>query len=157
MPKKTSAKATAKAGQPRELPSLTPVERFALDLLVDLSAVLPYQGSSDAVRIDVQFADLDAPFVFFGDRFHRRCQRTTWRAPRRPEINQDGRVRLYDFVFKVGVCDFDCIGAHDASMREECKNLNLAERGTNVNCVWRDYATTSSLEPGSSSSFPSGV
>lgn len=34
-------------------PSLTPAERFALDLLVDLSAVLPYPGSTDVVRVDV--------------------------------------------------------------------------------------------------------
>ncbi len=34
-------------------PSLTPAERFALDLLVDLSAVLPYPGSNEVVRVDV--------------------------------------------------------------------------------------------------------
>jgi peptidoglycan/xylan/chitin deacetylase (PgdA/CDA1 family) len=34
-------------------PSLTPAERFALDLLVDLSAVLPYAGSTEVVRVDV--------------------------------------------------------------------------------------------------------
>jgi len=37
-------------------PSLTPAERFALDLLVDLSAVLPYPGSTDVVRVDVSDA-----------------------------------------------------------------------------------------------------
>lgn len=34
-------------------PSLRPSERFALDLLVDLSAVLPYPGSEEVVRIEV--------------------------------------------------------------------------------------------------------
>ncbi|MEO8334217.1 MAG: hypothetical protein ABI664_04555 [bacterium] len=34
-------------------PSLDASERFALDLLVDLSAVLPYPGSSEVVRVDV--------------------------------------------------------------------------------------------------------
>jgi hypothetical protein len=33
--------------------ALTPAERFALDLLVDLSAVLPFDGAGDVVRLHV--------------------------------------------------------------------------------------------------------
>ena len=74
----------------------------------------PILSGQLSVGVDVDFDDFGFAFHFGGDFLDVRADGDARSAPRGPEIDEDGDVRLKDFLFKVRSGDSE-IGSHGIS------------------------------------------